>query len=84
MSALDTNVSRTRHSPYIAYRSPLFDEDFTDLYSGYRYTCPRCAWRSRTKKYRLGAEWQADKHALVCKPRTLREDVSSTSESRHP
>lgn len=68
MSALDTNVSRNRHSAHTVYRSPIFDDEWADPRSGYRYTCPRCGWRSRTLKYRVGALWQADKHALECRP----------------
>lgn len=79
---LDTNVSRRRHAAAIVYRSPLFDEDWSDLRKGYRYTCPRCGWKSRTLKARYGAEHWADRHALDCKPRSAREDELATSESR--
>jgi hypothetical protein len=65
MARVETNESRNRHRGAIEYVSPIW-ETSPDRRSGYLYTCPRCGWKSRVMKWRLGAEHEADRHALVC------------------
>lgn len=81
MSALDTHVSKYAIRRHIEHRTWVYEHEPP---WGEVFTCPRCGWQSKGMKHRIGAEWQGEKHALVCKPRTVREDVQATSESRHP
>lgn len=62
---LETNESARRHAAHITYASVVWGTS-PDGRDGYLYTCPRCSWRSRVMKWRLGAEHQADRHALEC------------------
>lgn len=61
----DTNVSRSRHAASITLAAVAWGTS-PDGRDGYLYECPRCGWHSRVMKWRLGAEHQADEHALKC------------------
>jgi hypothetical protein len=74
---LDTHESRDVFRRHVEHRTPIFGH--APPY-GEVYTCPRCGWKSKGMKWVLGAEWQGEQHALVCKPRTSREAVSTHSE----
>lgn len=62
---LDTNESRNRHLADIAYAAAAWGTS-PDGRDGYLYTCPRCGWLSKVMRWRLGAETQADSHAIAC------------------
>jgi len=46
----------------VAYRSCIWDDDWSDPRSGYRFTCPDCGWKSPTMKHPLGARRHEREH----------------------
>ena len=77
-AALETNESRDVFRRSVVTSSPVWDDPPP---WGEVYVCPRCGWQSKGMKHRTGAEWQGEKHALVCKPRTVREAEQASGET---